>query len=232
MKVKIIIGILILTIVGCSSHNKKIGVSEHTGFTELPFPSNNYSTGQIVEIYTKPSKVEITHESSINWDQISTSKGWNISSYQTKEIQSSLTAEISNILKGEYSFATTKNVLVEFTNTKTTSIPKNVIFEEVSKSIQNNPNLKKQILLYMNSGTHFDVITQTLSANISFHLIDSLKTTVEINSEIIEEINSKFDIDFKKNNSNNTVISGSNLVIGIHTDPKLINLIMEDILNK
>lgn len=228
MKKKFILGFLILTLIGCASRKINTGIRAYTGFTELPFPSNNYASGQIVEIFSFPAKVEITHQPSINWDQISTSVGWNISNTATNKIKLTLAAEISNILKGEYNHASAENIKVEFTNTKNTTVQKSVIFAAVSKAISNNPNLKKQIELYMESGTRFDVITQTLSANVSFSLVDSDSNTIDIDSELIEKINSQFDIDFEKTSNSNTVITGSNLVVGIHTDPKLVKLIMEN----
>ena len=81
----------------------------------------------------------------------------------------------------------------------------------------------------MDDGTHFDVITTTLSANVSFTLVDASKNAVEIDSEIIKKLNSDFNIDFNQADGSKKVITGSNLVIGIHTDPKLIRLLMKKI---
>ena len=233
MKTKTTIAILsiLLFVVGCKTTNN-IGLERQTGFVELPFPSNNYKPGQIVEIYTRPSKVDITHQADINWDQVNSSPGWNISSTQTKDIKRTLSAEISNILKGTYDFASTENVKVEFTNTKTTVIQKSTIYSAVKKEIEDNAELKEQITDFINDGTHFDVITSTLSANISFSLVNSSNQTIELDSEVIKKINSQFDIDFNKETTGNRVISGENLVVGIHKDPKIIKLIMRRLKNE
>tara|TARA_B110000046_G_C12968231_1_gene387742 strand:+ start:79 stop:783 length:705 start_codon:yes stop_codon:yes gene_type:complete len=228
MKKLLSIAILgILLIMNSCSTTKNIGLTEQTGFVELPFPSNNYKPGQIIEVYSRPSKVEITHQPSINWDQLNSSPGWNISSTQTKELKRTLSAEISNILKGKYDYASSENVKVEFTNTKTTVIQKSTIYSAVKSELKNNTELNEQITDFMDDGTHFDVITSTLSANISFTLVNSSNQSVDLDSEVIEQINSQFDIDFSKGTTGNRVITGENLVVGIHKDPKIVKLIMK-----
>jgi hypothetical protein len=218
---------IFLIISSCSTYNNRIGLQDGTGFIELPFPSNNYMPGQIIEVYTRPTKVEITHQPNLNWDQLSSSSGWNISTNKTKEIKGNLSAKIANVLKGKYEYASNQNVKVSFTNTKTYTIQKSTIYSELKLAISNNSDLKDLIEDSIEDDTHFDVITTVISANVAFNLIDSSNNTVDIDSEIIEEINSQFDINFSKNNSKNTVISGTNLIIGFHKDPKLVKKILK-----
>jgi len=219
----VLIGIIVLA--SCASN--QVGLEKHTGFTELPFPSNSFKSGQIVEIFSKPRKVEITFQPDIPWDQATTSEGWNISSAETSNIRATLATEISKILKGKYEFASTETVQVDFTNTKTTLVAKNTIYTAVKTALKDNADLVEQIALFMDDGTHFDVITTTLSANVSFTLVDGSKNAVEIDSEVIKKLNSDFNIDFSQVGGSKKVITGSNLVIGIHTDPKLIRLLMK-----
>ncbi len=206
-----------------------LGFGGYTGFTELPFPSNSYVPGQIVEIFSKPKKVEITHQPDIPWDQASVSEGWNMSNIKTNIIKSTLSAEISKILKGTYDYASTENVKVELTNTKIRMVQKSIIYSAVKNAINNNPDLEELIDSFMDTGSRFDVITTTLSANVSFVLVDASNNTIAIDSEVIKKINSEFNIDFNRDSSSNRVVSGCNLVIGIHTDPKMIRLIMKRI---
>lgn len=227
MKRYILVFIGVVMLASCASN--QVGLEKHSGFTELPFPSNTFKSGQIVEIFSRPRKVEITFQPDIPWDQATTSEGWNISSAETSTIRANLATEISKILKGKYDFASTGSVKVDFTNTKTTVVAKNTIYSAVKKSLDSDPDLVELIKTYMGDGTHFDVITTTLSANVSFTLVDSSMNVVEIDSEVIQKINSDFNIDFNKVDGSNKVITGSNLVIGIHTDPKLIRLLMKKI---
>ncbi|WP_165872474.1 hypothetical protein [Shewanella frigidimarina] len=219
--------VIIATIMLASCASNQVGLEKHTGFTELPFPSNAFKSGQIVEIYSNPRKVEITFQSDIPWDQATTSEGWNISSAETSTIRATLATEISKILKGKYEFASTENIQVDFTNTKTTVVAKNTIYTAIKAGLKDNSDLVDLIATYMDDGTHFDVITTTLSANVSFTLVDASKNAVEIDSEVIQKLNSDFNIDFNQSDGSKKVISGSNLVIGIHTDPKLIRLLMK-----
>ena len=110
--------IILLIISSCAPTKNRIGLQAGTGFIELPFPSNNYMPGQIIEVYTRPTKVEITHQPDLNWDQVSNSPGWNIETTKTKEIKGNLSAKIANMLKRKYEFASNQNVKVSFTNTK------------------------------------------------------------------------------------------------------------------
>ncbi|MEM5529788.1 hypothetical protein WN093_13280 [Gammaproteobacteria bacterium AS21] len=230
MKRYIFVLIAVIMLASCASN--KVGLEKHTGFTELPFPSNSFKSGQIVEIYSKPRKVAITFQPDIPWDQATTSQGWNISSTETSTIRATLATEISKILKGKYEFASTESVQVDFTNTKTSVIAKNTIFTAVKTALKDNSDLVDQIAIYMDDGTHFDVITTTLSANVSFILVDASKNAVEIDPEVIKKLNSDFNIDFNQAGGSKKVITGSNLVIGIHTDPKLIRLLMKKYNNK
>lgn len=222
--VLILMGVMMLA--SCASN--QMGLEKHTGFTDLPFPSNAFKSGQIVEIFSKPRKVEITFQPDIPWDQATTSAGWNISSTETSNIKATLATEISKILKGKYKFASSESVEVAFTNTKTTLVSKNTIYTAVKNALEDNADLVEQIELFMDDGTHFDVITTTLSANVSFTLVDSFNNEVEIDSEVIKKLNSDFNIDFNQADGSKKVITGSNLVIGIHTDPKLVRLLMKN----
>ncbi len=227
MKRNLIVIALIVFLASCATH--QVGLEKHTGFTELPFPSNSFASGQIVEIYSSPRKVEITHQPDIPWDQAHISEGWDISNTETNTLRSTLATKISKVLKGKYEFASTEKVTVEFTNTKTRIVQKSTIYSAVKKELKINKDLKEMIADFMEDGRHYDVITTTLSANVTFSLVDSTNNEVEIDSEVLEKINSSFDIDFKKDSSSNKVITASNLVVGIHTDPKLIKIIMKKI---
>lgn len=216
--------VIILLFASCTA--PKVGIQEHTGFMELPFPSNTYASGQIVEIYSSPRKVEITFDPQIPWDQASSSEGWDISAGDASTLKTKFATEISKVLTASANYDSTHKVEVEFTDTKTRLVPKNRIFIAIDKAITDNTSLKKQLKLYMEDGTHFDVITQTLSATISFKVVDSNNQDVAIDSEIIKKLNSDFNIDFKRQADSNKIISGSNLVVGIHYDPKMVNLLV------
>lgn len=215
---------IILLLAGCASKN--VGIQDYTGFTELPFPSNTYASGQLVEIYSSPRKVEITFDPQIPWDQANISEGWDISADKTSDIKTKFATEINKIMNASVGQNSTHKVQVEFTNTKTRLIPKNKIFSAIDKAISDDSSLKKQLQLYMNDGTHFDVITQTLSATISFKVLDSNNHEVIVDSEVIKKINSEFNIDFARQDNSNKIISGTDLVVGIHYDRQMINLLM------
>ncbi|MDZ4298487.1 MAG: hypothetical protein U0998_09130 [Moraxellaceae bacterium] len=209
----------------CTTYN--VGIQRHTGFTELPFPSNTYQSGQIVEVYSSPKKVEITFDPQIPWDMASTSEGWEIGADETNSIKSKFETEISKILSASASHNSTQRVQVEFTNTTTRLVPKNRIFATLDKAISEDSSLKRQLQLYMQNGTRFDVITQTLNANVSFRVIDQSNQEVAVDSEVIKKLNTDFDINFSRQRNSNRVISGSNLTVGVHYDPKMIGLLVK-----
>lgn len=217
--------IVIMALASCATHD--VGIQRHTGFTELPFPSNTYQSGQIVEIYSSPRKVEITFDPQIPWDMASTSEGWDISADETGSIKSKFETEISKILTASASHNSTQRVQVEFTDTKTRLVPKNRIFNAIDKAINEDASLKRQLQIYMKDGTHFDVITQTLSATVAFKILDESNQEVAVDSEVIKKLNSEFNIDFSRQNGSNRVVSGSNLTVGIHYDPKMVGLLVE-----
>lgn len=219
----IIFASFLLLLAGCAT--KEVGIQKHTGFVELPFPSNTYASGQIVEIYSSPRKVEVTFDPQIPWDQASISDGWDISADETSEIKTKFATEISKLLTASASHNSTQKVQVEFTDTKTRLVPKNKIFISIDKAITDDPSLKRQLQIYMNDGTHFDVVTQTISATIAFKVVDTNNQEVEVDSEVIKKLNSDFNISFSRKAGSNKVISGKDLVVGIHYDRKMINLL-------
>ena len=224
--VSIIIPLLIVS--SCTGIDN-IGLEKHTGFIELPFPSNNFKPSQIIEVYSKPKKVVVTHQPSTNWEMLNTSPGWDISTSTTNDLKSSLSTEISKVLIGEYDYASKENIIVEFTNTKTSMIQTSTIYSILKKELKDNSDLNEQITEYVKTGTHFDVITATLSANISFKLVNNSNVIVDLDTEMLEKINSQFDANFTKEVKSNRIITGKNLVIGFHKDPKMIKSILKRI---
>jgi hypothetical protein len=219
------IALALLLLSGCGV--REPGLTKYTGFTELPFPSNSYAVGQIVEIYSSPRKVEITYQPDIPWDQQTVSPGWDISSTDTEKIKSNLAVEISKVLQGSYEYASEKTVRIQLSNTKTRVIPKSLIYGTLKEDIEKNVGLKGQLNDYIENGTKFDVVTMTLSANISFSLVDSSDQEVAIDSEVIKKLNSEFDVGFKQQSGTNKVITGNDLVVGIHHDPQMVAIILK-----
>lgn len=221
-----VIAVVVLLLPGCRVYEP--GLTKYTGFTELPFPSNSYAVGQIVEIYSIPTKkVEITYQPDIPWDQQTVSLGWDISSTQTEKIKSNLATEISELLKGSYEYASEKTVKIQLSNTKTRVIPKNRIYNTLKKDINDDAALKEQLNDYIKAGTRFDVVTMTLSANISFSLVDSNGREAAIDSEVIKKLNSTFDVGFKQESGTNKIITGNDLVVGIHYDSRMVAIILK-----
>ena len=218
--------IVSLIIVSCKSTGGRIGLSESTGFIELPFPSNSYKPGQIVEVYSRPTKVDITHQPAIGWDQFSSSPGRDIATSKTQEIEGNLSAKIANIVDGEYEFVDRSNVKVSFTDTKTYTIQKSTIYSVLKSELNENSDLKDLIKISVEDGTHFDIITSVISGSIAFSIVDDNNHSIELDSEVIQKINSEFDMNFGLDSSTNTIISGDNLIVGFHKDPKLMNRIL------
>ncbi len=223
-----VISIALASLSGCTLVPRGVGLTKHTGFTELPFPSNSFAVGQIVEIHSEPRKVEIVYQPDIPWDQQTVSPGWDISTAQTEKIRSNLAVEMSKVLEGSYVYDSNETVRIQLSNTKTRVIEKTRIYSALKKDIENDTRGLKTLLSdYIEVGTRFDVITTTLSANISFSMVDSSGQEVAIDSEVIKKLNSEFDISFKQESGTNKVISGNDLVVGIHYDPQMVAIILK-----
>lgn len=216
--------ILLLIVSGCVT--SQVGLTKYTGFTELPFPSNAYASGQIIEIYSSPKKVEITFDPRIPWDQATVSDGWRISASETEAIKSSFVLEIAKILKGTAGYNSEKKVKVDFTETQTRILPKNTIYAAVAKSIQDDPTLSRLLSSYRQNGTHFDVITQTLNATITLSVVDSSGAAIDIDFEVMRKLNSEFGLKFDRGSGNEKTLSGRNLVVGIHYDTEMIDILL------
>lgn len=227
MKKLFVLFVLALIIGGCAV--QQVGITKYTGFTELPFPSNVYTPGQIVEVFSSPNKVEVTFDPQIPWDQATISEGWKISSTETDNIKANLATEISKVLKGEIGYSNDKKIIVDFEDTKTRIVPKNKIFGSLGQNISTDGTLKQQLKSYIKNGTHFDVITQTLSATVTFKIVDNNNSVVSVDADVVNKLNSKLKINLSKQSGTNKLISGTNLVVGIHYDPQMIDILLAGI---
>lgn len=222
LRISITLSLLILLgSSGCSSRIPSIGLNQNTGFIELPFPSNLFKPGQIVEIYSSPQKVELTFQPDIPWDSAGTSRGWDISSINANSIRLNLESEINEIVRANTSASSNYRAQVEFTNTRTTVIPKNVIFRSLINAIEEDSSLYKLLTIYAGNGTRFDVITQTLSATVAFRIVDESNMDINFDSEVIEKINADLEAGFSRQGNSNRFISGEDLIVGIHYDPQM-----------
>ncbi|MBN2591761.1 MAG: hypothetical protein JXA96_17980 [Sedimentisphaerales bacterium] len=243
----VLIAIFLFT-VGCQSMSR-IGIQEQTGFKELPFPSNSLSPGQIVEIYLSPEdKVELSYDPNIPKDSIKTSSGWDISIEKKKKLTAGIEIQIKGIFKSTFGTDSDRDVKVSFSDMKTCLIPKSVIYSTLKKKIEENDSGVKDLLSkYIAEGTQFDVITTTLSATVSFKVVDSLKAEAntrtmvfresdkkEIESETVknallaDNLNAKFGLSAYYDSKQNKTILGENLVIGIHRDTRMVSILMDD----
>ena len=73
-------------------------IPEHTGFIQLPFPSNLYKSGQLIEVFKEPPKVEVTYDPKIPSVHFISSPGWDIRSSRAAKIKTGLSAEIQKII--------------------------------------------------------------------------------------------------------------------------------------
>lgn len=227
MKAKILIAFVVIALSGCAS--APLGVQNYTGFTELKFPSNNLAPGQIIEIYSKPEKIEITYQPDIPWDRVSTSPGWDIAGTDASEVKANLGLEVIKALEATGQSTANTKAIVQLTNTKTTLIPKEVIYSTLKKNISERKSLQEQIKDYSEIGTRFDVITETLTASVTFSLVDADNHELKIDSDVIQKLNSKFNLSLSLTTGNTTAISGKDLVVGIHYDPNMVRLILNKI---
>ena len=206
-----------------------IGVKKYTGFTELKFPSNSLAPGQIVEIYSDPEKVEITYQPNIPRDKASSSPGWDIASVEARAASANLELEIINVLKATGSSSSSVRAQVQYSNTKTTLVPKYYIYSTLKRDIGSSKSLQEQLRAYIGNGTRFDVVTMILTATVTFKLVDPNNNKLKIDSQVIEKLNSRFGLSFSLSNESSTAISGKDLVIGIHYDPNMVNFILKSI---
>ena len=225
----LLVFLFIFTTSGCSKNISPIKpVNKQVGFTILPFPSDNFMVGQIVELYTKPNKVIITYSpDTLKNKKIHIYKGWNISDSSENFIKRNLQKDISKILKSKYTFASEKNLEISFINTQTNSIYKHDIFNTLKNTLKNNVMIRDHILGFRHSKwrTKYDVVIQTLSAYISFKLTDSSGHIVAINPSTIEKINTKLPLNFFR--SGEKIITDSRLVVGIYTDPDILDILIK-----
>lgn len=201
------------------------GIESYTGFVELKFPNNSYGPGQIIEVYSTPEKVEITFDPHVPWDQASSSPGWDTNSINTSGVQANVAAEIKKAVEGTLGFTDKRTIKVSLTNTRTSLIPKNIIYAKLKESIAADKSLQQQLADYMKQGTHFDVITSVLSCDIAFSLVDENNQEVALDAPILAQINSKFNLNLQHQAGTNLAVTGTNLIVGISYDTNMVSII-------
>ncbi len=211
--------IAVLLISGCSSLDS-IGLTNSSGFIELPFPSSNYAIGQVVEIRSSPVKVEITFDPAIPADQVAIPEGWNISTETLNSISAKTSLQMSKIISENSNQIGTEKILVTLSDIKTRMVPKYTLYKYLQEGLKKNPELNTMIKNYIDSGTKFNVITQITSAKISFTIIGTSGTGATIDADLLKKINSRMNTNFVQGDDKKTYISGS-LIIGFIADPKM-----------
>ena len=235
IKIKILLLVTCSMFVSCVPNG--IAVKKHTGFHELPFASNNYSTGQIVELYTKPNKVDITYtpkfESTnrLGMNTLLKSPGWNIKSSNTDNVKAEIEADIKNVATAEGSYSSDTEIEISFTDTETQTISKRDIYGVISQDIYDDTMLKDLILKYKSHKNRikFSVVTSVLKAKVSFRLKNSSGQTINVSSADLSKINAKLNLNFSRQASSDIFITGDKLVVGIHTDPIMMDVILADV---
>lgn len=215
----------VVGLAGCGTY-RNVGVSKYTGFADLPFPSNSYAAGQIVEIYSTPRKVEITYDPRIAWDATSLSDGWAITADATTTLKADLQAKIADAVNAGASTAANYKVKVSFTDVKTRIAEKLIIYDNIKKSLSDNQNLVDMIKAYKSQNTHFDVITQTLSAKVTFALTDSSGVSIKVDPVLLQKLNSSVGADFAWQSDENVYITGGELVVGFQYDPNMVDSLL------
>ena len=205
---------------------REVGTGEPVGFAELPYPSNAYASGQIVELQAVPRKVEIAFDPKIPADMVTVSDGWRISSEEAESMRVKLAQEIARTLRGTPGYGAGSRVSVDFSDTRTRIVPKNQIFAAISKHVQKDPALHRLLRGYRANGTRFDVVTETLSATISLSVADASGAPVEIGPAMLEKLQSELSLRFEKNGNGQKTVRGSNVVVGIQYDPKMVGVIL------
>jgi hypothetical protein len=225
MQIKILIGFIVFVLAGCGDSDT---INKHTGFMKLPFPSKNISLGQIVEVFTKPEKVEITYDSNFDSSKMKSSQGWSISVAESNKINVAVTAKIASILKPYYPKIDC-TLTVEFLNKKTEFFEKNLIFKKVDSTIAVNASLKRHLVLYNSKGAHFNVITQIITGKIKVSVFKDSNDTGLINGAVLNQLNAEFDLVFNQDSSVKRIISEDDLIFGFHYDPNMINILYKEI---
>ena len=219
----------VLVVVGCAATDagvREIGTSEPTGFTVLPYPSNLYASGQIIERNAASKKVDITFDPKIPADMVSVSEGWRISSADAESMRARLAQEIASTLRGTPGYGAGRTVKVDFCDTRTKIVPKTMIFAAISRHVQKDPSLLKLLKGYRDNGTRFEVVTETLSATISLSVVDSSGARVEVGPAMLEKLQSELSLNFEKDANGAKSVRGKNVVVGILYDPKMVGVIL------
>jgi len=211
--------IFLMAVSGCASLGIPAGGSE--GFIEIGSPVNNLAVGQVVEINSRPKKVEITWDPSIPADQITAPEGWTIPASSEKSIASRISSEIGGIIGGNSGQKPTDTVSVKLTDIKTRMAPKFTIYKFLQEDLKKNADLDSMLRNYLKTGTEFYVITQITSAKISFSVIAPAGTEISIDAETLKKINSRMNTTFIQSDDKKKYVSGS-LMIGFLADSKML----------
>ena len=226
MKKLSILSIVLCLSFGCSS---TLGINKYTGFTEVVFPSSIFSPGQIVEIYSKPRKVELTYNPQIEFLPIQESRGWDIQGTEALNMLADIETEIEKILTANASYKNSLKSEISLSETGTRVIPKNIIYQQLQEDLKDK-KLQEQLQEYKIRGTKFCVITAVLTAKVTIRITGAKEIFSKIYPSIQEELHSKINISLKKDGENSATFScnENNLVVGIHYDPIMIDILMKD----
>lgn len=214
-----------LTVALCSCAHQQTGPGKY-GFMPLKFPSNLYSPGQIVEIYSRPEKVEILYTPAIYSPRIS--PGWNTNDDDQANATATTKTQVTAAVKLNASAGVTDSLTVDLSHTTVKTYDEFMILAELQADIKGNPTLETMLRDRLKRCIKISVITETLEAVIDVKAKDDVNGSLDLTADNLKALSEQFGLTLKNSRTSHGY-SSDPLVVGYYYDPLLIEQVLAPI---
>jgi hypothetical protein len=201
-------------VIGCSNKLPN-------GYAKVLNPSSNIKVGQVIQPSNKGIN-QLICQIEIDASDILISKSTDITSTQLNSIESDLSAKFNDLISADLKAKKMKFVSFSFTNTRIMEVPLVTLVKDARRYMEDSDYLAV-IKTKLQERSKLELITSVFIADFKYSLNESALIGAGITLDQVKSLLGRFGV--KADSSNQLEVSGSNLVVGYSTDPKVIEQI-------
>lgn len=197
----------------------------------LTVPSNNYHTGQVVAIWSKPPKEDIIFRPKLKSDVVTDSGGANYAAQIGSQTQAEVKARLEEVAEGKLDAGFTRAINFKYTNTRTYEASHLPLVRDIDASLQSASSIEREYLQEITRRRFFGIFPPKVQTDVlTGVLVADLEVSIDKTSDYGAELSTTelldlLGTDFRRSGSSNNKVVGKNIVIGYRADPHIMKTI-------
>lgn len=215
-------GVLLLS--ACAT---KASMPEIEGYQMLTMPSNNYEVGDLIAVYTDPPKEDVIFSTEVDASAIRRSAGPDLGSISNFSASGELEGRLEKSLEASVGGSAVRIRDVVFENTEVRTAEVSGLSQTIIDQVSADPGKRDDILyrtqsvcsffgMFCRPRTRLDVMTETLSADVTYSLESSTSADAEAAAQrLAASVEGEVEVE----SSLQRTVTAKGLVIGYRADP-------------